>query len=413
MESVQQSSDDTSVQTVQFPGARDSRCPFNPPPHLSPTQASRRPAKARTWDGAEPWLITQHELACTALRDQSFSSDPRNQGWAEKSASFSATMGADRNLRTMDNPEHAAQRRMLAPEFTIGRISQMRSSIEALVDRHINAMLHTGGTVDLVEAYTLPVPLLVLCELMGIPESDSPLLAAISEETIGDNSYEVAAEAGQRLSNYIREFISHRDRIPDGSLVARLLDQHVSTGNMTEDELVDLMRLFIVAGHETTANQLGLSFLALLSDPDLMEEMRRAVAEGYLANAVEELLRFMSVSHLGRRRVAVADTSIGDQVIRAGEPIIVANSTADRDPAVYENPDVIDFTRPNAKRHLAFGFGVHQCLGQHLSRLELAVAIPRLLERVPGLRLAVSPDEVVFKENHAVYGVRSLPVTWS
>jgi len=413
MASTEQTSGNTAVPTVQFPGTRDSRCPFDPPPHLSDVRESRQPAKAQTWDGAEPWLITQHDLACQALRDPALSSDPRRPGWAEKSASFAATMGADRNLRTMDNPEHGAQRRMLAPEFTVARIAQMRGSIEALADRHIDAMLQTGGPVDLVGAYSLPLPLLVLCQLLGIPESDSSVLAAISEDAIGDTSYEVAAHAGARLSEYIRGFVSHRERIPDESLTARLLDQYVSSGEMTDDELVDLLRLFIVAGHETTANQLGLSILALLSDPGLMEAMRNAIDGGYLDNAIEELLRFMSVSHLGRRRVAVEDTTIGTQLIRAGEPIIIANSTADRDPVAFENPDVMDFTRSNAKRHLAFGFGVHQCLGQHLSRLELAVAIPRLLTRIPGLRLAARPDEIVFKEHHAVYGVRMLPVAWS
>ncbi len=181
---------------------------------------------------------------------------------------------------------------------------------------------------------------------------------------------------------------------------------------MTTQELIDTVRLLIIAGFETTMNQLGLSTLVLLRHPDVLAEIRDTDDEGLVNNAVEELLRYLSIVHMGRRRVAVRDVQIGGQLIRAGEPIIVAANTGDRDPSAFANPDVLDIHRPNAKKHVAFGYGIHQCLGQHLSRMELRYAIPALLRRLPGLRLAVPFEQLRFKEGATVYGVAELPVEW-
>jgi cytochrome P450 len=258
----------------------------------------------------------------------------------------------------------------------------------------------------------MQVPIVVICELLGVPYEDSAFFAERSEKAIGDSTYEEAAQAGADLKEYVIELVSRREREPDGGLISRIISQHVKPGNMTTQELIDTVRLLIIAGFETTMNQLGLSTLVLLCNPEVLAEVRDSEDEDVVNNAVEELLRYLSIVHQGRRRVAVRDVEIGGQLIRAGEPIIVAANTGDRDPSVFPHPDVVDIHRPNAKAHVAFGYGIHQCLGQHLSRMELRYAIPALLRRFPTLRLAVPFDQLKFKEAYTVYGVAELPVEW-
>lgn len=396
----------------QYPSPRASKCPFDPPPLLTELRDEGKIVRVRSVDGFNPWLITSYQEGRDALTTDAMSADPTKPGWSEKSDAFRATLGGDKNLRTMDNPEHAHQKRMLVQEFTVKRLSALQPAIKQIVDGNLDRLEAGPRPVDLIKNYTMQVPIVVICELLGVPYEDSAFFAERSEKAIGDSTYEEAAQAGADLKEYVIELVSRREREPDGGLISRIISQHVKPGNMTTQELIDTVRLLIIAGFETTMNQLGLSTLVLLCNPEVLAEVRDSEDEDVVNNAVEELLRYLSIVHQGRRRVAVRDVEIGGQLIRAGEPIIVAANTGDRDPSVFPHPDVVDIHRPNAKAHVAFGYGIHQCLGQHLSRMELRYAIPALLRRFPTLRLAVPFDQLKFKEAYTVYGVAELPVEW-
>ncbi|ODU07076.1 MAG: hypothetical protein ABS81_02870 [Pseudonocardia sp. SCN 72-86] len=396
----------------EFPGKRADVCPFDPPPALTSLRESGRLVRVRSADGHNPWLITGYQDGRTALADPAFSADPTMPGWSEKGDAFRATLGTDKNLRTMDDPEHAAQKRMLVQEFTVKRLSAMQPAIRKIVDDRLEELAVGPQPADLISQFTMQVPIVVICELLGVPYEDSEFFAERSEKAIGDSTYEEAAQAGADLREYVVDLVAKREREPNDGLISRIIAQHVASGAMSRRELIDTVRLLIIAGFETTANQLGMSILVLLQHPDILAEIRDTDDEALINNAVEELLRFLSIVHQGRRRVAVRDVEVAGCPIRAGQPIIVAANTGDRDPAVFPNPDVLDIRRPNAKAHVAFGYGIHQCLGQHLSRMELRYAIPALLRRFPGLQLAVPFDEISFKEGATVYGAATLPVRW-
>ena len=396
----------------EFPGPRDPRCPFDPPPSLTAVREAGGLVRVRTPDGLNPWIVTGYHDGRAVLTSDAMSVDPTKPGFPEKSDAFRATLGSYKNLRNMDDPEHAVQKRMLVSEFTIRRLSALMPAIERFVDESLAELVAGPRPVDLVRAFTLKVPIRVLCELLGVPYEDHEFFAERTETAIGESSYEEAAKAGEDLKDYVVDLVALREREPDDGLISRIITQHVKPGNMSRQELIDTARLLIIAGFETTANQLGLSVLVLLQHPEVLAEVRDTEDPSVVNNAVEELLRYLSVVHLGRRRAAVRDVEIAGQLIRAGEPVIVAANTGDRDPAVFPDPDVLDIHRPNAKSHVAFGYGIHQCLGQHLSRLELRYAIPALLRALPTLRLAVPLEDVEFKEGRPVYGVASLPVEW-
>jgi cytochrome P450 len=218
-----------------------------------------------------------------------------------------------------------------------------------------------------------------------------------------------AAEASSDLLAFLADLIAAREPEPTDDLVGRLA-QRVADGELGRVEAASMALLLLFAGHETTANMTALGALVLLENPDLAERIRSADPPGVTA-AVEELLRVLTVAHLGRRRLAVADVDFGGVHIKAGEGVIVASELNNRDPAKFPDPDALIFDRPG-NQHMAFGFGAHQCLGQSLARMELQVAYPALFRRFPGLRVAVPPDQLRFREAAVVYGLHDLPVAW-
>jgi cytochrome P450 len=213
------------------------------------------------------------------------------------------------------------------------------------------------------------------------------------------------------VSGYLEELISRKLAAPADDLLSRLASEQIQTGQMTQQELVKLISLLLLAGHETTANMIALGTLALLRHPDQLTQLRNADDPTLVARAVEELLRYLSIIHTGLRRLALADIEISGQVIRAGEGLIIPIESANRDETVFPRAGVLDIHR-NARQHIAFGFGVHQCLGQQLARMELQIIYTTLYRRIPTLALAVDPDDISFKHDGLVYGVHELPVTW-
>ena len=404
----------TPPTVTTYPPKRDMRCPFDPPRALLDLQAQPTLGRVRIWDGGEAWLVTRYDDARAVLADERFSVNPTLPGFPEKSAAYSQIMGRDHNLRTMDNPEHSVQKRMLARDFTVRRIEEMRPAIQERVDTLIDAILAKGMPAELWEDFAFPIPTMVICELLGVPYADRDYFAHRSHIcTSHEVTAEEAATAGRELSEYLDTLVTLKEGQPENDLVSRLVHEQMLPGHLSRKDTIELARFILIAGHETTANTVALSTIALLENPEQLEFLKANIGDkAILTNAVDELLRYLSVAHTGRRRVALEDVQVGGTLIRKGEGVIIANNVADRDPAAFPAPAVLDLKRPNARANVAFGYGMHQCLGQLLSRVELQIAHGTLWRRMPDLKLAVPFEELQFREDTPVFGVRAVPVVW-
>jgi cytochrome P450 len=394
-----------------FPMSRS--CPFDPPADLAQFAADEPIGRVRIWDGSTPWLVTRHDDVRAVLADRRFSSDPSRPGFPSQSPV--SKFRRDRSggsFISMDDPEHARYRRMLVGEFTVRRIEGLRPLIVESVTDLLAAMASGPKPVDLVSAFALPLPSLVICHLLGVPYADHEFFQERSREMLdatGDPAE--ALRAGKDLARYVHTLIEAKAAEPGDDLLSRLVDARLRTGELTSREVTSMAMLLLIAGHETTANQIALGVAALLRDPEQAARLRDATDPNVVNGAVEELLRLLTITHFGRRRVAVADVEVRGTLIRAGEGVIAAADIANRDPDIFADPHRFDPTRkPN--RHVAFGFGVHQCLGQPLARLELQIAFPALLRRFPTMRLAVDPAELSYRDAMPIYGLNALPVTW-
>jgi cytochrome P450 len=311
----------------------------------------------------------------------------------------------------LDEPEHKHIRMMQSGDFRIAKIETWRPRIQQIVDATLDELLKMPRPVDLFEAFTHKVPTIVISEMLGVPESDSSYFQERAHAATDSATSVVEAEkALSELSKFLEDLVVKKDADPTDDILSRMAVEQVRTGQLTNAEVADLCVMLLIAGHHTTANMLALSTVLLLEHPDQLAEFKHGDAE-LVANAVEECLRFINVPHLGRRRVALEDVEVGGQLIKAGEGIIAGTMIADRDPRAFPNPDVFDIHR-EARHMLTFSYGVHQCLGQPLARLELQVGLSTLFKRIPSLRLAVPFEELPFDYDSTVWGLKSLPVTW-
>jgi cytochrome P450 len=386
------------------------RCPLDPPPDLYELQRETPVCRVTLWDGSEPWIVTRHEDVRTVLTDPRLSVETDRPGFPRFSAGAPSSMGGRPTFISLDPPEHDVIRKMLAGSFTPRRMELLRPDLEQIADSLIDAMVAQAPPVDLVPVFALPLPSLVICRLLGVPYEDHDRFQGWSRTFVDTTrDFESIADAGRSLTNYLDELVSIKEQTPGDDLLSRLVEEHVGPGALDKDGLVDIARLMLTAGHETTANAIALGVVTLLRHPDQLRELRedRSLVRG----AVEELLRYLTINHLGRRRVAIGNLVVGNQTIHAGDGVIAAADIANRDESVFESPDHFDVHR-DARQHVAFGFGIHQCLGQHLARLELEVALTTLFDRLPDLGLAVPFEELTFKHDKIVYGVDGLPVRW-
>jgi len=397
-------------EAVTFPAPRDKACPFDPA--AVPTGAEGAPGRVRIWDGSEAWIVSRYADARAVLGDERFSADPNQPGFPEKSAAYKAAM-AERNVRTLDNPDHDVEKRMLIRDFTVRRVAQLRPKIQDRVDSLIAAMLESGPPADIVTDLAFSVPTMVICEMLGVPYEDRDFFARRANLCLNSAvSEDVAGQAGRELEAYLDELIDQKDRQPEDDLISRLVVDVMRSGERSREHVIAQAKLVLVTGHETTANMIALSILALLVHPDQLDLLTTSEDPKLLGNAVEELLRYINVAHTGRRRVALEDIDVNGTLIHAGEGVIVANNVADRDESMFQDAGRLDIQRENARSTLAFGYGIHQCMGQLLSRVELEVVLGTLWKRIPTLRLAKSFEEIPFKEDGSVYGLHSLPVEW-
>jgi cytochrome P450 len=387
-------------------------CPLDPPPEMSRLRAKEPVTRVRLWDGTVAWLITGYHDQRGVLADPRFSADVTRPGYPHVTAASAERRKRSRSFISMDNPEHNVYRRMLTGDFTVRRTETLRPRIQQIVDTLLDAMLQAGPPADLVREFALPVPSLVICELLGVPYADHAFFQRCSRTMISTRStVEESTSAGDELRDYLTTLIEVKRREPADDLLGRLAANQLARGELTESEVANMALLLLVAGHETTANMIGLGVLTLLQHPDQLAELRETDDPALVSGAVEELLRYLNITQSGRRRVAIEDVEVGGQLIRAGEGVIAATDSGNRDEAAFENPDMLDIHR-KARHHVAFGYGVHQCLGQPLARVELQVVYGTLFRRLPDLRMAVPFEDVRFKTDMLVYGVHELPVSW-
>jgi cytochrome P450 len=406
---------------------RAAACPFDPAPAMRARQEEGPVTRVRLWDGSTPWLVTGHAEHRALLVDQRVSVDHSRRGMPRTTQDSTDTMTDDEirqmmamvkdslvpglSFIMMDDPEHARLRRMVTATFAIRRMEMMRPAVQRIVDSFLDTMLAGPNPVDLVEAFALPVPSLVICELLGVPYSDHEFFQRYSKQIINRASTTVQrVEAQTRLGEYLDGLIGERLADPGDDLLSALAER-VKAGELPRQEAVAMGVLMLFAGHETTANMIALGTLALLEHPDQLAMLRVSDDPALAASAVEELLRYLTITHGGLLRVALEDLELGGQTIREGEGIIVVNETANRDPSVFPDPDRLDIRR-DARHQASFGYGVHACVGQPLARMELQVAYPALLRRIPTLRLATELAQIPFKHDGFIYGVYELPVTW-
>ncbi|MEU0523253.1 cytochrome P450 [Streptomyces niveus] len=404
---------DPSADTAALPEFPMRRaCPFAPPEEYAKLRAGEPVSRAALKVNGKPtWLLTRHDHVRKVLGDARASSNLKLPGYPHQ---FHIPEEMLQHIRlmllSMDPPEHTAQRSMLLSEFTARKAREMRPRIQQLVDERIDAMLAAGGPVDLVAALALPVPSLVICELLGVPYDDHAKFEEWSARLMNrDLSQEEYGAAVATLDGYLDELVTRKESEPGDDLLSRFIEKNRTTGACDHLDIVTMARLMLVGGHETTANMIALGVLALLEHPEQLAAVRDE--PGLMPKAVEELLRFFSISDSGTARVAVEDIDLDGTVIRAGEGIMALNNAANHDESVFPDPDTLDVRR-DARGHLAFGFGIHQCIGQNLARVELEVVYETLFRRIPGLRTAAPVDTLPFKDDAMVYGVYELPVTW-
>ncbi|MFD7451114.1 cytochrome P450 [Kitasatospora sp. NPDC059827] len=397
----------TAAQTPRFthPAARGT-CPFAPPPAYQQAQQDEPIGRISLWDGSPSWLLTRHEDIKAVLSDARFSSDSTRPGFPFVSAGARQLNNGQPVFIRMDDPEHARLRRMLTGEFMIKKVEALRPEVQRIADELLDKMTEGRTGADLVREFALPLPSLVICLLLGVPYQDHEFFQECSRVLLRrDSSVEDVIAAQARLTDYLEELTDTKHTHPDDGILSRLVER----GELNTAEIGAMGRLLLVAGHETTANMTALSVLALLRHPAQLEHLRRHPEA--VPGAVEELLRYLTIVHSGLTRVATEDVELGGVRIRAGEGVVCMISTANRDTAQFADGDSLDLTR-DARRHLAFGFGVHQCLGQPLARLELQIALDTLLRRLPELRLATAFEDVRFRGEMLIYGVHELLIAW-
>jgi cytochrome P450 len=392
-----------------YPMTRATRCPFDPPPELKARQEEGPLAKVRLWDGSTPWLVTRYADQRALMADPRVSADIARPGYPSPAPVPKG--GSAISFILMDNPEHARLRRMVTAPFTIRRVEAMRPDVQKIVDDLIDTMLAGPKPADLVEALALPMPSLVICALLGVPYTDHDFFQANSKTIIRrDVSPEDRQAALGTLVGYLDALVGTKIDALGDDLLSQLA-RRVEAGELTRPEAAQMGVLLLIAGHETTANMIALGTLALLEHPEQLAIVRGTDDPALIAGAVEELLRYLNITHNGRRRVATDDIEFAGRVIRAGDGIVFPNDIGNRDPEVFAEPDRLDVER-DARRHIAFGFGVHQCLGQSLARMELQVVYGTLYRRIPTLAAARPLEEIPFKHDGSVFGVHELPVTW-
>lgn len=386
---------------------------FELDPTLVRMREDGRLAQVKTPRGLDAWLVTRESdvramLADTRRFSNDLPPDRLREIVGEDLTDAEIAEGRAGNLLGLDPPEHGRLRRMLTPSFTVRQMKRLEGWIAGIVDDHLDAMERSGAPVDLVQAFALPIPSLVICELLGVPYSDRADFQRRSNRLLDLTlPPKERSELARELRDYMGALVDRTTADPGEQMLGALVREHGD--DLSRDELIGIGNLLLIAGHETTSNMLGLGTLALLRHPDQLRLVRDHPE--HVEAAVEELLRWLSIVNTGFVRITTEPVELAGQWLEAGEFVMGSLAAANHDPALLPDPDVLDVTRGEIG-HLAFGHGVHHCLGAPLARTEMRIAFPALLRRFPGLRLAEPGEPVEMRRQSFIYGVARLPVAW-
>jgi len=355
--------------------------------------------------GEPAWLATRYADAKLVLGDLRFS---RSMGLEREEPRLSPSK-QDSGILSMDPPEHTRLRKLVAKAFTQRRVEVMRPRVRELADGLVDELVAHGAPADLVENFALPLPVAVICEMLGVPVEDRPLFRVWSDNALSTSSLTAEEHVASReeLRAYMSGLIAQRRAEPADDLMTALIAARDEHDRLSELELIDMCGGILIAGHETTATQIPNFVHVLLENPEQWDELR--ADPDRIPAAVEELTRFVPLgSGAGFARYATEDVEVGGVLVRAGEPVMVAIGAANRDALRFETPEELRFDRQE-NPHIGFGHGAHHCMGAQLARLELQEALRVLTSRLPGLQVA---GEIEWKTQMMVRGPRRMPVGW-
>ncbi|OEJ34973.1 cytochrome P450 family protein [Streptomyces subrutilus] len=365
----------------------------------------------RTPDDEEMWLVVGHDACRTAFTDPRLSRDWRGSGDMGQIINADQDHPALAHMLMSDPPDHTRLRRLVAREFTPRRIEALAPRIQQVTDELLDAMeADEERRGDLVNAFAFPLPMTVICELLGVPELDREAFRKWSGEMVARTSPEAEAEAYAQMPRYLTGLIDAKRAAPGDDLLSALIHTVDEGGDrLSPSELIGMSVLLLIAGHETTVNMIGNGMRALFAHPDQLADLRADL--GLLDGAIEEMLRYDGPVETCTERLALEDVEMGGVVIPAGSAVLIAMADADRDPARFEDPNRFDIRR-DARGHIAFGHGLHYCLGAPLARMEGRIALRSLLERFPELAADAEETQLSWVPGMLIRGVRELPVRW-
>ena len=400
-------------QPIPLPVERPA--PLDPPTDLRRLRTDLPVAPLAFPDGPPGWLLTRYQDVRAALADPRLSSRrPHLNSHVRASLITPAEMAALRpsDLLTSDPPEHTRLRRLVTREFTARRINQLAPRIQDIVDEHLDALCAGPRPADLMTTVALPVPSLVISELLGVPFTDRDRYQRLTAELLSlDRTRDQLLSSKAEMKTYLLGLIDTKRTHPADDLLTGLLHTQRTDPALTNDEIAALAQLILIAGHETTANVLGLAVLLLLRPPRLWDTVRRR--PDLIDGVVDETLRYATVLQFGLLRIAREPLTIAGQPIQAGDRVVLHLPAANRDPDTFTDPDTFNPHRPDTTRHLSFGHGPHHCLGDQLARLELRTLLTTLLHRFPDLHLACAPDQIPTHRHRVVHGLSHLPVDFT
>ncbi len=402
-------STETESTVLPYPFQRPSA--IEPPKVYHELRAQCPVAKVRFPSGDEGYLVSRYDDVYTVLADPRFSRAATVEPDAPK---LTATQPIPGSLFTMDPPEHTRLRRLVSSEFTFRRVQRMLPRIQELTDELLDAMEQGPKPADLNTALAFPLPVKVICELLGVPFEDRDKFRTWSDAFVSLATHGLEEVERDRMSlfMYLRDLVAAKRANPGEDLLSALVTASDEQGSLDERELVIMAATILIAGHETTVSMIGMCMLTLLRHPDQMQRLREHPQE--LEHAVEELLRINPIGDGGPVRVTLEQVEIAGTAIPKGSAVMGSVCSANRDARKFSDgdPEHFDARRRSADDHLAFGHGPHYCLGAALARAELRIAIGSLLRRFPGLRLAVPVEELHMAGGMMVHGLNTLPLTW-